>query len=127
MRILLDTHTLIWHAAQSSELGETARRIIASPDNEIVVSVASFWEMAIKAGLGKLKVDRPLSDYHLAYKRMNATILPVLMEHSLAVEKLPLHHRDPFDRLLIAQGITEELLLLSRDAVFDRYPVTRIW
>lgn len=128
MRCLLDTHAFLWAMAGAPELSASARQAFLDPANELYLSVASAWEMAIKASIGKLHLGRPLSD--LVGPELSALairLLPVELAHVLAVEHLPFHHRDPFDRVLVAQALAEGLVLLSRDAVFDRYGVRRTW
>ena len=127
MRILLDTHALLWNAEGNPSLSEEARRAIASTDNEITVSIASLWEMAIKVGLGKLKPSKPLSAIVEDAQRFGVVILPILPAHALAVEKLPMHHRDPFDRMLVAQAMAENLVLVTRDPAFEPYSIRCLW
>ncbi len=106
MRALLDTHTFIWFAEGSTQLSETAHRIIEDVENELVLSVASLWEMAIKISLGRLRFDTPFEVWisvHL--ERLEIGVLAVELAHLAAVATLPMHHRDPFDRMIIAQAI----------------------
>jgi PIN domain nuclease of toxin-antitoxin system len=127
-RYLLDTHTFVWMASAPEWLGTEARERIESPANELFLSVASVWEIAIKSSLGKLELPAALPAFleeQLASTR--TTILDVRSEHAVRVEDLPWHHRDPFDRLLVAQARFESLPLLSRDSAFDAYAVERIW
>lgn len=127
-RYLLDTHTFVWMAASPERLGTGARERIEAPAAELHLSVASVWEMAIKASLGKLKLPDRLPAFleeQLAATR--TSLLPIRSEHALRVETLPWHHRDPFDRLLVAQAAFEDLTLLSRDAAFDAYGQARVW
>ncbi|MFZ4655778.1 MAG: type II toxin-antitoxin system VapC family toxin [Caldilineaceae bacterium] len=128
MRFLLDTHTLIWFILDAPQLSPTAKRLIEDANNDIWVSTASLWEIAIKMSLGKLDMGAPFSALvpgQLTTNRIE--ILPITVAHLHHVAQLPFHHRDPFDRLLIAQSQVEEVSLLSRDATFDRYNVQRIW
>ncbi len=127
MRLLLDTHTIIWHVENNPALGQKAGAAIISPENELFISAASLWELAIKVGLGKLELPKSIRDMLSAYLEIGAKILPVTPEHALAVESLPWHHRDPFDRMLIAQAVHEDLTLITRDTQFDSYLVKRIW
>ncbi len=127
-RYLLDTHTFLWMSSAPARLGPLARERIEAPAGELYLSVASVWEMAIKRSLGKLELPEALPAFleeQLAATRTN--LLAVRSEHALRVETLPWHHRDPFDRLLVAQAQFENLVLLSRDPSFDAYPVERIW
>ncbi len=121
MRLLLDTHIALWAIADSPRLKVTARRLIQAPENEVFVSAATVWEIAIKHGLGR--GDMPISgETALVYFRdAGYRLLPVSPEHAAAVENLPQHHADPFDRLLIAQALTEPLRLLTHDATVASY------
>lgn len=128
MRVLLDTHAFLWALLDAPELSETARDVFADRQNTILLSTASLWELAIKASLGKLHTSRPLLEWLPEEIARNAlTLLPPSVDHVLRIEKLPFHHRDPFDRLLIAQAQSEDVPLLSRDTTFDAYSVQRIW
>lgn len=127
-RYLLDTHTFVWMASAPERLGTEARERIETPASELFLSVASVWEIAIKSSLGKLELPVALPAFleeQLASTR--TTILDVRAEHAVRVEDLPWHHRDPFDRLLVAQARFETLSLLSRDSTFDAYGIERIW
>ena len=128
MRLLLDTHAFLWWVDDDPQLSPLARQQIADEHNDCLVSLASAWEMAIKAGLGKLKLAMSVQRYvheHLATN--NFQLLPIGLEHVTFVETLPLHHRDPFDRLLIAQAKCDGLVLISADPMFDEYGVIRLW
>ena len=127
-RYLLDTHSFIWLAAGDDRLSDTCSDIYLDTANDFYLSMASLWEMAIKASLGKLSLGRPLSVLiETAKKTQGARILPIELEHVCEVEGLPFHHRDPFDRLLVAQAKIEGLPLMSCDAVFDLYGIQRVW
>lgn len=118
MRLLLDTHVLLWWLDNHPELGAKARDIISTGDNEVFVSAISAAEIAIKSSIGKLRVPNDL-EWQLD---QNAFIpLPLRVHHGLALEGLPLHHRDPFDRLLIAQAQCEDLVLVTADSAFAAY------
>ncbi len=121
MRILLDTHVLLWAVAQSSRLPQDARRLLEDPDNVLFCSTASLWEIAIKAGLGRkdFKVDIPALRKALA--EMEIEELPVQGSHAELLPKLPAIHKDPFDRMLVAQSMAEPLVLLTNDAVLAGY------
>jgi PIN domain nuclease of toxin-antitoxin system len=121
MKLLLDTHVLIWWADQPEKLSHAA---LEDEANDLLLSVASVWEMQIKIQLGKLKVNLPLKDLIKNQQETNdLTVLPVTLTHVLALNALPLHHKDPFDRLLIAQSIEEDLTLVSTDSQFSDYSV----
>ncbi|MGQ0511886.1 MAG: type II toxin-antitoxin system VapC family toxin [Betaproteobacteria bacterium] len=127
MRLLLDTHALLWWVDGGGSLSPAQLRAIGRPANQVCVSVASAWEMSIKASLGKLELAASVGEYiarHLAANRFQ--LLEIGLAHAARVEQLPYHHRDPFDRLLAAQALEEGLVLVSRDAVFARYGVKRI-
>lgn len=127
-RYLLDTHTFVWMASAPERLGARARERIDSPASELYLSVASVWEMAIKSSLGKLELPASLPAFveeQLVSTRTR--LLEIRAEHANRVEELPWHHRDPFDRLLVAQARFEALPILSRDPAFDAYAVERIW
>ncbi len=124
MRLLLDTHTFLWWDLNPTRLSPRALLLCQNPDNQLVLSVASVWEMVIKSQFGKLHLNRPLADMILEQQRTNGIeILPVLLTHALAVETLPMAHKDPFDRLLIAQAKVETIPVISRDENFAAYPV----
>ena len=128
MTYLLDTHAFLWFCQNDSSLSAVAKAIIEDPGNRKLVSLASCWEIAIKAGLGKLNLGEPSETYiPNAIARTGFELLPISLAHATAVEMLPLHHRDPFDRLLIAQAILDDMPIVSVDLVFDAYGVTRIW
>jgi PIN domain nuclease of toxin-antitoxin system len=118
MRLLLDTHVFLWAVADSPSLTSEARRTIADAD-EVHVSAASIWEVAIKAGLGKIQVD--IGQLAGAIGASGFVELPVTVAHAAFVSGLPHHHRDPFDRMLIAQAMTEPLVLLTADAMLPQY------
>ncbi|MFW5857323.1 MAG: type II toxin-antitoxin system VapC family toxin [Planctomycetota bacterium] len=127
MRLLLDTHAVLWHYHAPEQLGTAARDAIESPEHDAIISTASLWEMAIKASLGKLTLADPLPLIVAQYREGGLTVRDVQAEHCMAVQDLPFHHRDPFDRLLVAVARLEGLSLVSRDAVFDTYGIPRIW
>jgi PIN domain nuclease of toxin-antitoxin system len=128
MRLLLDTHAFLWFLLDDPKLSETARNSIAEPDNDIEISPASYWEIAIKISLNKYSLPEP---YEQFMEREIATnqfrILPIEPKHTAVLTNLPFHHRDPFDRLIIAQAMVEHIPVVSRDTVFAAYPVMCIW
>jgi PIN domain nuclease of toxin-antitoxin system len=127
MKLLLDTHTFIWWDSDPARLSAPALAALRDPTNTLWLSVVSIWEIVIKAQLGKLAVRLPLPDV-VAQQQANGTqVLPVTLAHSLAIEGLPSIHKDPFDRLLVAQAIVEGAELVSADPVLSRYPVRLLW
>ena len=128
MKLLLDTHTFIWWDSEPAKISPTVLTLCQDGANTILLSVASVWEMQIKLQLGKLKLKLPLEKVIKSQQQVNnIEILPVNLKHVLALESLPAHHKDPFDRLLIAQANAEDAVLVSRDSVFTRYPVNVVW
>lgn len=126
--LLLDTQALLWFLWDDPQLSGSAKVQIEDADNRKLVSIASCWEIAIKVGLGKLDLgesSRTFLPREISHN--NFELLPIRVEHATTVEVLPLHHRDPFDRLLIAQTMVEDLPLVSADKVFDQYGVSRRW
>lgn len=119
MRLLLDTHILLWWLADDRKLAKNARATIANPDNDVLVSSASLWEVSIKAALGRLEVE--LDDLEDAISRNGFRSLPISFRHAITAGRLPAIHRDPFDRMLVAQAGVEELRVVSHDRVFERY------
>jgi PIN domain nuclease of toxin-antitoxin system len=128
MRLLLDTHALLWWAAGDTRLPRRARATIADEDNAVVVSAASAWEIATKHRLGKLAAAGPLVDRLLDYLADQEFVeLAVTVRHAQGAGGLPGAHRDPFDRMLAAQAQLESLTIVSNDTVFDGYGVRRLW
>ncbi len=127
-RLLLDTHAFLWWVGDAPDLKSTAKRAIADIKNECYLSVASCWEMAIKASLGKLRLAKPMERFVTEQLTANGfTLLSVDLRHAAKVEKLPFYHRDPFDRLLIAQAMMEKLTIVSADRTFSKYGVKVLW
>lgn len=128
MALLLDTHAFLCFINNDPRLSSTALKRIADSDTRVLVSVVSAWELVIKLATGKLRLDRPFADLWSESMVANGfDVLDVTAEHVFALEPLPLHHRDPFDRLLIAQAVFEDLELVSADSVFAAYPIRRVW
>lgn len=128
MRLLLDTHALIWALAGSRQLSRTAREAIASLDNEILVSAASAMEVATKVRLGKLPEAEALArDFAGALAAADYACLPISVAHAAHAGNLAIDHKDPFDRLLIAQAQIERVPLVSKEELFDRFGVERLW
>lgn len=128
MRYLLDTHTLLWCFNGSPSLSSRARRLIEDGANEILVSAASAWEIATKVRLGKLPSGEELvGELNRYLDPLGFEALPVLLQHAVRAGRLPGEHRDPFDRMLIAQAQAESLAIISNDRIFDAYHVQRVW
>ena len=127
MNFLLDTHTLIWFLEINPQLSSFAKTTIENDNHKIFVSIASLWEIAIKTQTGKLSLTKTLEEIILEAEKLQIEILLIEPLHVLSLQKLPLHHRDPFDRIIIAQAITEKLQLVSKDEQFDLYKVKRAW
>lgn len=124
MRLLLDTHIFLWAAGNPEEIAEPARLAIANSQNQVYVSAAVAWEITIKTTLGKLKVPGdPATWFPARVRSLGFAHLPILPEHALAVGTLPDHHRDPFDRILIAQAHLEGMHFVTRDPQIQKYPV----
>ncbi len=128
MKALLDTHTFLWWITDDCRLSNRVREIICSMDSELYLSAASGWEMAIKAGIGKLSLPGNLESFVFEQMSINSiNSLPVRMAHALYVYELPDYHRDPFDKLLVAQARMENIPILTSDQQIARYPVKTIW
>lgn len=128
MRLLLDTHALLWFLGGSAQLSARARSAIEDLSNMRLFSAAGAWEIAIKASLGKLTLSAPFHDLIPGQLDANAIeLLPIRPEHAAALIALPFHHRDPFDRMFVAQALAEGATLVSADDVLDAYGVERIW
>jgi PIN domain nuclease of toxin-antitoxin system len=128
VNVLLDAHVLLWFFNDDARLSTRAKRAIEDPTNRKLVSMATCWEIAIKVGLRKLDLGEPAATFlprHLANN--NLELFGIELTHVTFVEKLPRHHNDPFDRLLIAQSLLESIPVVSSDAQFDDYGVSRIW
>jgi PIN domain nuclease of toxin-antitoxin system len=127
VKVLLDTHALLWFQSGDRRLSRAARAAIEDEDAELLLSAATVWEMAIKSSLGRLRLADPLDSYVQQKLRQGYVMLPVSWEHASRVERLPWHHRDPFDRLLSAQALVERCPVVSRDRVLRKYGVEVIW
>jgi PIN domain nuclease of toxin-antitoxin system len=128
MKLLLDTHTFIWWDSEPGRLSPRVLALCQDRENVVLFSVASAWEMQIKLQLGKLKLTLPLAQVIEGQRQTNnIQVLPVALAHVLALQSLPAHHKDPFDRLLIAQANAENAVLLSSDQAFAKYPVKLLW
>ncbi|MGH7720619.1 MAG: type II toxin-antitoxin system VapC family toxin [Gemmatimonadaceae bacterium] len=121
MRLLVDTHVLLWAVAEPDKLSSAHRERLESPDNDVLFSAASIWELAIKLQIGRLALPVAPEEIAGAAARMGFDELPVTAAHAASTRQLPLHHRDPFDRLLVAQAIHEPARFLTADAMLSRY------
>lgn len=121
MNYLLDTHTFLWFLEGSRSLSKKARMTIENPENNSYISIASIWEIAIKISLGKLKLDFELEDLKTEILRNSFEILPLDFEHFIELSRLEENHRDPFDRIIISQAISERLSVISKDSNFKLY------
>ncbi len=127
MRLLLDAHVFLWWLQASRRLGRQARQAIAAPTSEAVVSAASVWEIAIKVAIGKLKRSHSAGlDIDTSIVASGFVELPVTARHAAAVRRLPPHHGDPFDRLLISQALADDFRIVTADEVFSRYGVPTV-
>jgi len=128
MNVLLDTHIFIWLIEGNQNLSQAARQAIEDESNHLHLSIASLWEITIKTSLGKLELGIPLEQVLTNFILPSGIgILPIHLPHLLVLRDLPLHHRDPFDRLLISQAKSESLTLLSEDSLFKQYDVETFW
>jgi PIN domain nuclease of toxin-antitoxin system len=128
MRLLLDTHAFLWFVLNDPALSPKARDLIADPKNDLYLSPASHWEIAIKISIGKYQIPGSFETWMNQQLQINdISILPIEIAHTAAVTNLPFHHKDPFDRLLIAQSLTEAIPIVSADSTLNAYGVTRLW
>lgn len=128
MRVLLDTHALLWFLLADHKLSQRAQGMISDAETVVEISPASYWEIAIKISLGKYELLEPYAQFMERELRISDfSILPILPRHTALLTNLPFHHRDPFDRLLIAQSMAEAIPLVSCDQNFDAYAISRIW
>jgi len=128
MRLLLDTHAFLWFINGDDNLSQHSKLLIQDVNNEVLISIATLWEISIKNSLNKLELAQPfevLIPRELADNEF--TVLPITVEHLIQLGKLPFHHRDPFDRILIAQSLCEQLPIVSKDSQFYNYPLEIIW
>jgi PIN domain nuclease of toxin-antitoxin system len=128
VRLLLDTHTFLWFVTDDPLLSAAALALIVDPINEIVLSPASYWEVAIKVSIGKYPMTVPFDRFFTEGVVGNdISILPLEIRHAAVLSSLPMHHKDPFDRMIIAQAIVEQVPIVSIDEALDAYGITRIW
>lgn len=128
MKCLLDTHTMVWFWLDDPRLSSSALKIIGDSRNSILISPASYWELAIKISLGKYQLPVAYeSFFREQLSRTDFDVLPIALRHTAALIAMPFYHRDPFDRLIVAQAQVEALPLVSNDPLLDRYGIERVW
>lgn len=128
MKLLLDTHALLWFALNDPQLSARAMSLVIDPVNEKLVSPASYWEIAIKISIRKYALSKRYEDFmHEAIDQNGFGYLHVLTKHTAVLTTLPFHHKDPFDRLMVAQALVENIAIVSNDAALDAYGVMRLW
>ncbi|MBW4622422.1 MAG: type II toxin-antitoxin system VapC family toxin [Cyanosarcina radialis HA8281-LM2] len=127
MNLLLDTHAFLWYFQGSDRLSPKAAEILENTSHNLYISIASLWELAIKLGLGKLSLQSSFHDLQAVLEQLLIKILPISFADTERYLNLPLHHRDPFDRILVAQAINNSLAIVSADVAFDAYPIQRVW
>jgi PIN domain nuclease of toxin-antitoxin system len=128
MRLLLDTHTLLWAMEAPANLSPLAHLLVNDPTNTLLLSSVTLWEVAVKVNVGKLTLLQPFEAFALqAFAKLPAARLPTAIKHGAMLSTLPLHHRDPFDRMLVAQVLVEQIPIISIDAQLDAYGVDRRW
>ena len=127
MNLLLDTHAFMWFVNGDPMLGDGAKKSIESIDNKNFVSVASLWEIAIKINIGKLSLSKPYHTIKQQIEENYIELLSIVFDHTLQLVSLPFYHRDPFDRLIIAQAMAENMAVVTKDGNFKNYPIQIIW
>jgi PIN domain nuclease of toxin-antitoxin system len=127
MDLLLDTHAFLWYLQGNPNLSLEVRELLDATEHNLYLSIASLWEIAIKLGLGKLELEYSFQELPNVSRQLDIKILPIAFEHTERYLALPLHHRDPFDRMLVAQAIHHSYTLVSQDVMLDAYPIQRLW
>lgn len=127
MKLLLDTHTFLWGFSNNPRLSRKAGLGLADESNQVYLSAASVWEIALKTAKGNLVLAEPLEKIMIGIEERGLTHLPVTWEHAVKVQSIPMHHRDPFDRILAAQAMVEGLVLVTADKIFKKYGVSVLW
>ena len=127
MNLLLDTHALIWFITLDKNLPDKTKSIIEDADNRCWVSIASLWEIGIKHSLGKLNIEIRLDELFKIIEESGFEILTITPQHTLAVASLAFHHRDPFDRMLVSQAISDKLIIVTKDSILKQYAVETLW
>ena len=127
MAYLIDTHTLLWHFNGDNQMSISAMEILKDNKQKKYTSIASVWEIAIKMSIGKLLMEFSFNEIEVKLAGSNISLLDISVEHTRKIISLPLYHRDPFDRMIIAQSITENLTVISKDKNFSLYPIKLLW
>jgi PIN domain nuclease of toxin-antitoxin system len=128
MNLLIDSHTFLWFVWDDPLLSAAAKKLVTNPTIRKLVSVASCWEIAIKTSIGKLTLGEPIASFlPREISKNNFEVLPIRIDHIAVVETLPFHHRDPFDRIIVAQALVENIPIVSIDRALDPYGVKRSW
>lgn len=128
MKLLLDTHTFLWFDSEPNKLSSSCRKLLTNENNLLLLSLASIWEIQIKSQIGRLNLRLPLSRLIVQQQQNTGLqILPIALSHVYALQSLPDVHRDPFDRIMVAQAMVEKFPFVSIDSVLDGYPIQRIW
>lgn len=128
MKLLLDTHAFLWFVTNDPQLSATAPALIVDPSNQLFISPASYWEVAIKVSIGKNPMTVPFETFFTtAITAYAITVLPVEVCHAAVVSTLPMHHKDPFDRMIVAQALVMGLAIVSIDPLLDPYGINRLW
>lgn len=126
-KLLLDTHTFLWYFQDDRRLSLETIELLENPENNLYLSIVSLWEIAIKINIGKLHLECTFQELLTLLDRFNIKVLPITVLNIESYLSLPLHHRDPFDRILVAQVMNHSLILISCDIVFDAYSIQRAW
>jgi len=127
MNLLLDTHAILWFLNGDKKISEKVKKILASPANDTFISIVSLWEIAVKLSLGKLSLKTTLNYLFRIIEKQGFHFLPITPEHIICAATLPMNHRDPFDRIIISQALTEEMTIITRDESFAGYGVKITW
>ena len=127
MAYLIDTHTLLWHFNGDNQMSISAMEILKDNKQKKYTSIASVWEIAIKMSIGKLLMEFSFNEIEVKLAGSNISLLDISVEHTRKIISLPLYHRDPFDRMIIAQSITENFTVISKDKNFSLYPIKLLW
>lgn len=127
MQYLLDTHSFLWFINGDNLLSDKARHHIENPNNDRFISIASFWEIAIKLNLNKLQLDMSFHDLYREAEKNGFDILSITIAHTEKIRELDLNHRDPFDRMIISQAIVDKLTIIGKDPNFQKYPIKELW